>query len=116
MPVTGRWTGCCRSGGSWRSRSSTGHRSCSALRSTCCSSIIRLIRSGTWRWPLKYFSSRGFGLGHALVESAEEPPVAGGFFSPAAGFGVGEELLGVGALGGEDGQERGIGAEAGAVL
>jgi hypothetical protein len=42
--------------------------------------------------------------------------VAGCFFSPAAGFGVGEELLGVGALGGEDGQERGIGAEAGAVL
>ena len=42
--------------------------------------------------------------------------MAGCFFSPAAGFGVGEEFLGVGALGGEDGQERGIGAEAGAVL
>ena len=42
--------------------------------------------------------------------------MAGGFFSPAAGFGVGEERLGVGALGGQDGQERGIGAEAGAVL
>ncbi len=33
--------------------------------------------------------------------------MAGRFFSPAADFGVSEELLGVGALGGEDGQEGG---------
>ena len=42
--------------------------------------------------------------------------MAGGFFSPAARFGVGEECLGVGVLGGQDRQERGTGAEAGAVL
>src|SRR5260370_14680303 len=51
-----------------------------------------------------------------MVEALEEPLGGGGFFSPAAGFGVGEERLGVGPLGGQDGQEGGTGPEAGAVL
>ena len=56
------------------------------------------------------------GVGDQLVEAVGEAAVSVGFVGPAAGFGVRGERGGVGALGGEHGEEAGVGAEVRAVL
>ena len=68
-----------------------------------------VVNAAAWR-------SRGGRPGDDRVEAVDERGVAVGFVSPAPARCVLGELVGVGSLGGEDGEHRRFGAEVGTVL
>ena len=65
-----------------------------------------VVNAAAWR-------SRRGRPGDDRVEPVDECGVAGGFVGPAPSRRVLGELLGVGSLGGEDGEHRRFGAEVG---